>query len=202
MEKLQYSDKEFADKEFKSGYTTQLKETQSSKLLVKYSNWKFSKAEIFDAADPTPVVLYDLEFRFLKPHVMLTVPNEPTACATATTHVLSTKIDIDIRGQSFQMQPVSKFVQRDYMFKSPALQGQTVTWKVTHAWRKGEAQCLTEAGDSLGRVLLSYYDFKKAGELDVSGLASSRPDLREEVITTGLMMGYIFWQNYNAGVTA
>lgn len=189
-------------KEFGTQFSTQFEEAQPTKLLIKYSNWKFTKAEILDAADPAANVLYNLEFHMTKPHVVLTVPNEPTAFATANQHALSTKIDIDVRGQSFEMKPVSKWSQKDYTFTSPALQGQTLTWKVTHAWTKGEAVCLTENGESLGRVRLSYYNFKQAGELDISGLATQRTDLREEVVTTGLMMGYLFWQKVTTSASS
>lgn len=137
-----------------------------------------------------------------KPHVVLNVPNEPMAFATANQHTLSTKIDIDVRGQSFEMKPISKWSQKDYTFTSPALQGQIVTWKVDHQYRKGEATCLSESGEKLGSIYVSYYDFKKAGELDISGLAAQRTDLREEVVTTGSMMGYLFWQKLTAATSA
>lgn len=172
-----------------------------SGLLVKYTTWGKNKADIVDPTASVPGILYTMELHLTKPHIRVGVPTEGTTIATANIHVLSTKFDLEVRGQSFQMKPESALSQKIYVFDSPALGGYKLSWNAIESSSGMKMTCLDAQGGQLGQLKTDPADAESAGEVQISGIAVQKRDLREEIIVTALTIFYLY-RRRTRGATA
>src|ERR1700722_3861588 len=103
---------------------------QTRTLVVRFDNWKWRKATIFDSDEKTE--LYRLECHLHKPQIiierLLDNAPSPQSKGEATFHALSSRIDIRLHDNDIQL--ISRGLMKDsYTYASAALNGAKMTWQ-------------------------------------------------------------------------
>lgn len=177
---------------------------QTRTLVVRFDNWKWRKATIFDLDEKTE--LYRLECHLRKPQIimesLLDNAPSPQSKGEATFHALSSRIDIRLHDNDIQL--ISQGLMKDsYTYASPALNGAKMTWQSKSRGRYFNLICLDERAIPVAQVSLGSWSVTKAGTIELAGerLMSHGPEV-DEIILTALAMMQQRLTRYAATVAA
>lgn len=203
-EKRKYAHKEESIDTASSISIPQSVSGSARKLEIYYDNFKYRKATIFDSQQKENA-LYTLEMHLRKPHLILYPCGEPstsTRANHASTHCMTSRIDVNVQGRNIDL--VSNGYFKDgYTWRSPARNGERMSWKSKSAMGYFTIVCTNEQGTAVGRYSHSCWSFKKTGTFELMGERFTAPGVEmEEVLMTGLAMMYQRVTTYSATMGA
>lgn len=162
-----------------------------SKLDIVYS-WTKNKATLNNADNPSER-LYIADFHTVKaPHVIFESATDGSRIGTGTVHAISIDAKYEIHGRKGTLQAMRR-LKAEYTYPSYALSedGKTpvaMKWIMSCGLKNWDFVCLDDQEMPIAKIKANTWACKKAGVIEFMNTEALSPELRDEVVVTGVTL--------------
>ncbi|KIV83431.1 hypothetical protein PV11_05458 [Exophiala sideris] len=163
-----------------------------SKLQIIYS-WSKNKATISNAENPKDQQ-YIVDFRTLavtSPPIIIKSAVDGSTVGTGKLHPISIDAKYEIRGRKGTLKAMKR-LKTEYTYPSYALSENdkpvSLKWVDSCGFKSWDFICMDEQSMPVARISTNVFALKKAGIIEFMGPAASSPELRDELIVTGVTL--------------
>ncbi len=176
-------------------------------LHVKFDNWKWRKASIFDSDQQ--IELYRLECHTPKPQIIMLPPSStssqqptPAPIGEASFHSLTSRIDTTLHNRNHTIALTSRGALKDgFTYDSPAHNWAKLTWQSQTKWDYFKMVLLDETAMPVARIAHSSWSMTKAATIELLREKAGHEcdgELMDEIVLTGLAVLTKRLINYSA----
>ena len=164
-----------------------------------YETWRENSMSVTDSDKST--VLYVAKIRVRKPHMTFQRPTTNADLAIVSFHILSSRIEITLHGQSVLLNSKGMF-KNGYSFVSPTFRNETMTWKRDNCSTDIAMVCVDGADVPVARIAACNWSVKKLGKMELFGPKAQSGDTLDEIVVTGLAVLQVALAGAVAGAVA
>lgn len=157
--------------------------------LIKYTNLKWTKAEVALEGSESPV--YNVEYHLRKPNLRIFSPNSPDPFASVTFHCFANKIEMRLSSNdAVEMKP-RKWYSCNYVYTSPNFGGQKMMWQMKSRFKSYDFFLLDEHSIPVAKMVsVAGLSVKKIGKLEFAEGFKGGEAEREEILMGALSLAY------------
>lgn len=159
--------------------------------------WRSKALQVSDVR--TNAITCTIDTKFRKPNLVFKHGEEGQQFGTTTYHTLSTKIDLDINGQSVELKPTKTF-SSSYTYTSPAFNNTTLSWKCNSGWKNIDYVLLDERALPVARCSAPCFSMDFSGKIEFLESAVTSQQAREEILITVFSLVYLTITTYYAAI--
>lgn len=180
--------------------TTNMGYSNTPPLLIKYTNLKWTKAEVTE--EHSDALLYNVHYTMRKPHLRFMRPGTEEPFGTSTFHLTTRRIDMQLSGATTELKG-RKWYSMDYQYVSPAFGNQNMSWKSKSHFKSYDYVLLNEQQIPVAKLVsVAGMSCKKIGRLEFSEGFVDSNGAKDEVVASAITLAYYVMQNMMAGVAA
>lgn len=170
---------------------------ETSAVRFNCKSWKSRALEVFD--DKSNNIICTIDTKFRKPNLIFKHGNEGETLGLASYKSLSSKIEIEHNGNTFEMK-LTKFLGSSYAYDSPSFSNATLTWKSGSGWKNIDYVLMDEQSMPVAKISAPYFSSDFSGRLEFIESRASSIQAKEEILIGAFALVYMTIQAYYAAV--
>lgn len=172
---------------------------ESQTVHFSLKGWKSKALQVFDSNNNT--ILYTVDTKFRKPNLVFKHGDDGDKFGTTTYHATSSRIDLEIKGQSVEMKP-TKIFGSTYSYSSPVFGNAAVTWKSGSLWKNIDFVLLDEQALPVARCSAPYLSKDFSGKVEFLNSRASNSEAKEEILIGAMSLIYLTVTLYYAAIAS
>ena len=180
------------------------KDNQTRSLVVQHNSWMSRNSTVLDVNTKTS--LYRIEHRMWRPQITMRSVLENDSAAEpigdATFYMLTSRIDIRLRGHSIEL-TCRGWLKDGFTYTSSTRNGEKMTWQREKGVSDLSLVCLDEKALPVARAAFTPGNITKYGTIELAGKnVTNEGQERDEIVLTALAMIRQRMVNYNSASLA